>query len=117
MYVEPFIAAQLRPHQREGVRFMFRCLAGMQKEGFSGCILCDGMGLGKVGGRASLPTTHHMPHAITHRMPHAITHHTSHATCQHTSLAFTEDAALPPHLAQAHAITQHAQAITLTCAV
>ncbi len=46
--VDGFLAAQLRSHQREGVRFMVHCLAGLRQEGHSGCILCDGMGLGKT---------------------------------------------------------------------
>ncbi|MEW5317192.1 MAG: hypothetical protein WDW38_008516 [Sanguina aurantia] len=46
VHVAAFISAQLRPHQQEGVRFMFWCLAGLH-EGGAGCILCDGMGLGK----------------------------------------------------------------------
>ena len=39
----------LRPHQREGVQFVFECLTG-QREGFDGqgCILADDMGLGKT---------------------------------------------------------------------
>eukprot|EP00960_Hanusia_phi_P031988 749597-Hanusia_phi.AAC.4 len=39
------IAAALQPHQREGLRFMWKHVA--QEEG-SGCILADGMGLGKT---------------------------------------------------------------------
>ena len=38
----------LRPHQREGVQFMFECVAGLREfEGY-GCILADDMGLGKT---------------------------------------------------------------------
>lgn len=39
----------LRPHQREGVQFVFECLTG-QRDGFNGqgCILADDMGLGKT---------------------------------------------------------------------
>ncbi|PNH11825.1 DNA repair and recombination protein RAD54-like [Tetrabaena socialis] len=48
IWVEPFLARQLRAHQREGVRFMVACLTGLRQEGMSGCILCDGMGLGKT---------------------------------------------------------------------
>jgi DNA repair and recombination RAD54-like protein len=35
---EPFLAAKLRPHQVEGVRFMFRCLTGLQDPLYAGCI-------------------------------------------------------------------------------
>jgi SNF2 family DNA or RNA helicase len=39
-----FLADKLRPHQREGVKFAFECLAGLRKPGFFGGVLCDGMG-------------------------------------------------------------------------
>jgi hypothetical protein len=39
-----FLADRLRPHQREGVKFIFECLAGLRKPGFFGGVLCDGMG-------------------------------------------------------------------------
>ncbi|OMJ81735.1 hypothetical protein SteCoe_17725 [Stentor coeruleus] len=48
VYVEPFLAQKLRPHQKEGVQFMYNCIAGKRKEGFFGCILADSMGLGKT---------------------------------------------------------------------
>lgn len=48
VYVEPFLAEKLRPHQKEGVQFMYDCIAGKRKEGFFGCILADSMGLGKT---------------------------------------------------------------------
>eukprot|EP01105_Mastigella_eilhardi_P027712 TRINITY_DN8706_c0_g1_i1.p1 TRINITY_DN8706_c0_g1~~TRINITY_DN8706_c0_g1_i1.p1 ORF type:complete len:893 (-),score=240.89 TRINITY_DN8706_c0_g1_i1:49-2727(-) len=49
--VDPALAKCLRPHQRAGVQFMFDCTMGlkpgMQKKN-RGCILADGMGLGKT---------------------------------------------------------------------
>ncbi|OMJ80340.1 hypothetical protein SteCoe_19439 [Stentor coeruleus] len=48
VYVEPFLAEKLRPHQKEGVQFMYDCIAGKRKEGYFGCILADSMGLGKT---------------------------------------------------------------------
>ena len=33
----------LRPHQREGVQFMFECVAGVRQNGGNGCILADDM--------------------------------------------------------------------------
>ncbi|KXZ43971.1 hypothetical protein GPECTOR_76g792 [Gonium pectorale] len=48
IWVEAWLARQLRAHQREGVRFMVHCITGLRQEGLSGCILCDGMGLGKT---------------------------------------------------------------------
>lgn len=49
--VDPYIAKVLRPHQAEGVRFMYECVAGLRGTGrgsCSGCILADEMGLGKT---------------------------------------------------------------------
>ena len=38
----------LRPHQREGVKFMFECVMGLRDFAGEGCILADDMGLGKT---------------------------------------------------------------------
>lgn len=62
--VDPMLTKWLRPHQREGVQFMFECVAGLRQEGRYGCILAgvgwwgacaaphawstDDMGLGKT---------------------------------------------------------------------
>eukprot|EP00798_Chlamydomonas_sp_ICE-L_P002367 gene2367-8676_t len=46
--VDPFLTRHLRPHQREGVQFMYSCCLGMKDERFNGCILADEMGLGKT---------------------------------------------------------------------
>eukprot|EP01133_Synstelium_polycarpum_P010849 gene10849-12637_t len=47
--VDPMLSAKLRPHQREGVQFLFDCLLGL-RGGYkgNGCILADDMGLGKT---------------------------------------------------------------------
>lgn len=47
--VDPRLSRVLRPHQREGVQFMYDCVMGL-KGGFkgNGCILADGMGMGKT---------------------------------------------------------------------
>ena len=56
--VDPYLAKKLRPHQREGVRWMYRALHGLSplssdlaraptNENASGCLLADDMGLGK----------------------------------------------------------------------
>lgn len=45
------LARELRPHQREGVTFMYECLMGYRSfndEPYYGCILADEMGLGKT---------------------------------------------------------------------
>jgi len=48
--VDPGLTQHLRPHQREGVRFLFECVSGMRRGQFPGrgCILADAMGLGKT---------------------------------------------------------------------
>ncbi|KAG8368368.1 hypothetical protein BUALT_Bualt15G0038200 [Buddleja alternifolia] len=47
--VEPLLVKFLRPHQREGVQFMFDCVSGMlSASNINGCILADDMGLGKT---------------------------------------------------------------------
>ena len=38
----------LRPHQREGVKFMYDCVTGARVAGHHGCIMADEMGLGKT---------------------------------------------------------------------
>ncbi|TPX35085.1 hypothetical protein SmJEL517_g02501 [Synchytrium microbalum] len=46
--VDPSLAAHLRPHQVEGVRFLYECVMGMKTPSSMGCILADSMGLGKT---------------------------------------------------------------------
>lgn len=46
--VDPFLARSLRPHQREGVGFLFNCVTGRGGFEGAGCILADEMGLGKT---------------------------------------------------------------------
>ncbi|KAL6912084.1 hypothetical protein ACP4OV_000889 [Aristida adscensionis] len=47
--VDHLLVRYLRPHQREGVQFMFDCVSGsLSDDGISGCILADDMGLGKT---------------------------------------------------------------------
>lgn len=45
--VDPVVGNILRPHQREGVKFMFECVTGVKGD-FQGCIMADEMGLGKT---------------------------------------------------------------------
>ncbi|KAK7472895.1 helicase [Stygiomarasmius scandens] len=46
--IDPIITRRLRPHQQEGVKFMYECVMGLRRcEGY-GCILADEMGLGKT---------------------------------------------------------------------
>lgn len=46
--VDPILTNVLRPHQREGVKFMYDCVTGVRIQNYSGCIMADEMGLGKT---------------------------------------------------------------------
>lgn len=46
--VDPVLCKVLRPHQREGVKFMWDCVTGIQLPDNYGCIMADEMGLGKT---------------------------------------------------------------------
>lgn len=46
--VDDALTRFLRPHQREGVQFMFECVTGLRGFQGNGCILADDMGLGKT---------------------------------------------------------------------
>ncbi|XP_014674422.1 PREDICTED: DNA repair and recombination protein RAD54-like, partial [Priapulus caudatus] len=46
--VDPLLCKVLRPHQREGVKFMYDCVTGSQIPDSYGCIMADEMGLGKT---------------------------------------------------------------------
>ncbi|XP_054837769.1 DNA repair and recombination protein RAD54-like [Eublepharis macularius] len=46
--VDPVLSCILRPHQREGVKFLWDCVTGRRIPGSHGCIMADEMGLGKT---------------------------------------------------------------------
>ncbi|EKD15054.1 SNF2 family domain-containing protein [Drepanopeziza brunnea f. sp. 'multigermtubi' MB_m1] len=46
--IDPRLSKVLRPHQIEGVKFMYRCVTGMIEDNANGCIMADEMGLGKT---------------------------------------------------------------------
>ena len=46
--LDPKLSKMLRPHQVEGVKFMYKCVTGMIEEKANGCIMADEMGLGKT---------------------------------------------------------------------
>ncbi|KAG7092566.1 DNA repair protein rhp54 [Marasmius oreades] len=46
--IDPRLSKVLRPHQVEGVKFLYRCTTGMLVENQYGCIMADEMGLGKT---------------------------------------------------------------------
>ncbi|CAL2029182.1 unnamed protein product [Caenorhabditis brenneri] len=45
---DPVVGKILRPHQREGVKFMWDCVTGVNIPEYHGCIMADEMGLGKT---------------------------------------------------------------------
>ncbi len=44
--VDPYLCKHLRPHQREGVAFLYECVMGLREPSQRGAILADDMGLG-----------------------------------------------------------------------
>ncbi|KAF2478036.1 uncharacterized protein BDR25DRAFT_365054 [Lindgomyces ingoldianus] len=46
--IDPRLAKVLRPHQIEGVKFLYRCTTGLIDPMANGCIMADEMGLGKT---------------------------------------------------------------------
>ncbi|OQV11084.1 SNF2 family domain-containing protein isoform 2 [Cladophialophora immunda] len=46
--LDPLIGKKLRPHQQEGVKFLYECVMGLRDFDGRGCILADDMGLGKT---------------------------------------------------------------------
>ncbi|NWR06804.1 RAD54 protein, partial [Paradoxornis webbianus] len=46
--VDPVLSRVLRPHQREGVKFLWDCVTSRRIPGSHGCIMADEMGLGKT---------------------------------------------------------------------
>ncbi|CAK9436850.1 uncharacterized protein LODBEIA_P13720 [Lodderomyces beijingensis] len=46
--IDPKLAKILRPHQIAGVKFLYRCTAGLMEANAKGCIMADEMGLGKT---------------------------------------------------------------------
>ncbi|XP_033636975.1 DNA repair and recombination protein RAD54-like [Asterias rubens] len=46
--VDPQLSKVLRPHQREGVKFLWDCVTGRRIPKSYGCIMADEMGLGKT---------------------------------------------------------------------
>ncbi|XP_033628194.1 DNA repair and recombination protein RAD54B-like isoform X1 [Asterias rubens] len=46
--LDPYLTSKLRPHQREGVIFLYECVMGMKGFQGNGAILADDMGLGKT---------------------------------------------------------------------
>ncbi|KAJ8672727.1 hypothetical protein QAD02_003987 [Eretmocerus hayati] len=46
--VDGCLCSVLRPHQREGITFLYKCIMGMNNPNYKGAILADEMGLGKT---------------------------------------------------------------------
>lgn len=66
IHVPPILAKWLRPHQREGVQFMYECVMGMKDYGGAGCILADDMGLVRV-----VQTSKHYDHVLACNRAHS----------------------------------------------
>jgi len=45
---DPFLVRRMRPHQREGLAFLYAAVTGARTPGLSGCVLAHEMGLGKT---------------------------------------------------------------------
>lgn len=56
--VDPFLGRHLRPHQREGLQFLFECVMGLREAGRFGAVLADDMGLGSVAVASCISTLH-----------------------------------------------------------
>lgn len=46
--IDPRLSKFLRPHQIEGVKFLYRCTTGLLASNAWGCIMADEMGLGEL---------------------------------------------------------------------
>ncbi|KAK9468397.1 SNF2 family N-terminal domain-containing protein [Lipomyces arxii] len=46
--VDPALSKHLRPHQRDGVTFLYECVMGLKSNAGTGALLADEMGLGKT---------------------------------------------------------------------
>jgi DNA repair and recombination protein RAD54B len=46
--LDPLLTHHLRPHQRQGVQFLYECVMGLREYSGEGAILADEMGLGKT---------------------------------------------------------------------
>ncbi|KAF8831208.1 hypothetical protein HHX47_DHR1000010 [Lentinula edodes] len=46
--IDPRLSKVLRPHQVEGLKFLYKCTTGMMVDNQYGCIMADEMGLGKT---------------------------------------------------------------------
>jgi len=38
-YIDPYLCSKMRIHQKEGIKFMFECIAGFRGQDITGCIL------------------------------------------------------------------------------
>ena len=62
--IDPRLAKVLRPHQIEGVKFLYRCTTGLIDKNAAGCIMADEMGLGKTVSTHGCPVSYH-PTSLT----------------------------------------------------
>ena len=55
-----YICRHLRPHQREGVAFMYSRIEGQSGDAQTGAVLADAMGLGRAYTCAPVTNTHQL---------------------------------------------------------
>ncbi|KAK8791063.1 hypothetical protein WA158_005694 [Blastocystis sp. Blastoise] len=48
IYIDQFLSKKMKPHQKEGCKFLYQCLYGLRGFAGNGAILADEMGLGKT---------------------------------------------------------------------
>ena len=48
MILDPGLNAKMKPHQKEGLLFLYNCINGLAGFNGNGCNLADEMGLGKT---------------------------------------------------------------------
>lgn len=46
--LDPLLNQRMKPHQKEGLVFLYNCINGLTENHGNGCILADEMGLGKT---------------------------------------------------------------------
>jgi hypothetical protein len=61
--IDPRLTKVLRPHQVEGVKFLYRATTGLIDEKANGCIMADEMGLGKTVSRDCFATEEMIPYS------------------------------------------------------
>ena len=59
--IDPILSRKLRPHQIEGVKFLYECVMGYRGHGVQGCILADEMSVSTFQLTILIMTNHILP--------------------------------------------------------